>query len=151
MQQIARFGLKAAAVFAGVCVRPHLYMAYRWRECGTEGLYDRSSRPAFCPCQIQADKRERIIRLRCNYRLPYAEIASRTGISIATMVRICLQASVGKSPPLQAALPSAAMRDKHPRDPAYGYEEARAGCVRAVASPLTQANSHVCRIIMPRM
>ena len=105
MQQVTRFGLKAAAAFAGISVRRAYIWRSRWRECGPEGLYDRSSRPAFCPRQTQADKRERIVQLRANCRLPYAEIASRTGLSIATVGRICLQAGVGKLPPLQAPLP----------------------------------------------
>jgi transposase InsO family protein len=105
MQQIARIGLEAAASQAGISKRRAYIWRSRWTKAGVAGLGDRSSRPAFCPHQTQADKRERIIRLRCNYRLPYAEIASRTGISIATAGRVCLQAGVAKLPPLQTALP----------------------------------------------
>ena len=106
MQQATRFGLKAAAAFAGISVRRAYIWRSRWRECGPEGLYDRSSRPAFCPRQTaQADKRERIVQLRANYRLPYAEIARRMGVSVATVGRICSQARAAKLPPLQAPLP----------------------------------------------
>jgi hypothetical protein len=47
MQQISCVGLRAAAAFAGISVRRVYIWHSRWRECGAEGLYDRSSRPAF--------------------------------------------------------------------------------------------------------
>ena len=77
----------------------------RWNGSGKQGLCDRSSRPASSPRQTQSHKRERIIQLRRNHRLIYAEIARRVGVSAATVGRICSRAGVDKLPPLQAVLP----------------------------------------------
>ena len=72
---------------------------------GTDGLCDRSSRPVSSPRQTQPDKRERIVNLHRNYRLPYPEIARRIGVSVATVGRICAQAGAAKLPPIETVLP----------------------------------------------
>ena len=77
MQQIARIGLEAAALQAGISKRRAHIWRSRWNESGEQGLYDRSSRPASSPTQTQLQKQERIIQLRRNHRLVYAEIARR--------------------------------------------------------------------------
>lgn len=105
MQQIACIGLEAAASAAGISKRRAYIWRSRWNDFGEQGLCDRSSRPASSPRQTQSPKRERIIQLRRNHRLIYAEIARRTGVSAATAGRICSQAGVDKLPPLQAVPP----------------------------------------------
>lgn len=105
VQQIARVGLEAAASQAGISKRRAYIWRSRWNDSGEQGLCDRSSRPASSPRQTQSHKRERIIQLRRNHRLIYAEIARRVGVSAATVGRICSRAGVDKLPPLQAVLP----------------------------------------------
>jgi hypothetical protein len=113
MHQIARIGLQEAAAQAGISKRRTYIWHSRWNECGETGLCDRSSRPASSPNQTQSHQRERVIQLRRNHRLIYGEIASRVGLSMATVSRICSQAGVEKPPPLQLYHPSAAMSGKH--------------------------------------
>jgi transposase InsO family protein len=105
IRQIADIGLKAAAGQAGISTRRAHIWRKRWHDCGPDGLCDRSPRPASSPSRTQPDKRERIIQLRRNHRLTYAEIARRIGTSIATVGRICKQAGVAKLPPIEAAPP----------------------------------------------
>jgi transposase InsO family protein len=105
MQQIACIGLEAAASAAGISKRRTYIWHSRWSESGAEGLYDRSSRPASSPSRIQSDKRERVVQLRRNHRLPYARIACRMGLSVATVGRICIQARAAKLPPIEATPP----------------------------------------------
>lgn len=106
MQQIAHIGLKAAACQAGISVRRAQVWQRRWEASDTGSLDDRSSRPHVSPRTTAPDKRERIIALRRNHRLPYPEIARRTGVSTATAGRLCAQAGVAKLPPLGAANPA---------------------------------------------
>lgn len=105
IRQIADIGLKAAAGQAGISTRRAHIWRKRWHDWGPDGLCDRSSRPALSPSRTHLDKRERIIQLRRNHRLTYAEIARRMGASIATVGRICKQAGVAKLPPIEAAPP----------------------------------------------
>ena len=102
MRQIIRIAPKATAAQARISTRRAHTWRKRWHDCGTGGLCNRSSRPVASPRRTQPDKRERIIRLRCNYRLPYAQIACRMGLSIATVGRICLQAGA-RLPSIEAA------------------------------------------------
>jgi len=102
IDQIARIGLKAAAAQAGISTRRAREWHRRFNEAGADGLCDRSSRPHRSPRGTSSDKCERIINLRRNCRLPYPEIASRTGVSTATVGRICAKAVVSKLPPLEA-------------------------------------------------
>ncbi len=114
MQQIAQVGLKTAAHQAGISTRRAQVWHRRFGEAGVDGLYDRSSRPHVSPRITTPDKRERIIDLRRNYRLPYPEIARRTGVSTATVGRICIHAAVAKLPPLETTPPKRRYERKTP-------------------------------------
>ena len=105
IEQIARIGLKAAAHQAGISTRRARVWHSRFSEAGTENLCDRSSRPHTSPRATSQDPRGRIIAMRRNYRLPYAEIARRTGVSTATVGRLCVREGVAKLPPLEAVPP----------------------------------------------
>lgn len=105
IEQIARIGLKAAANQVGISTRRAKEWRSRFNQAGAEGLHDRSSRPHTSPRATAQDKRERILRMRRNYRLSYAQIASRTGVSMATVGRICAHSGLAKLPPLEAAPP----------------------------------------------
>jgi transposase InsO family protein len=105
MEQIAKMGLKAAAGQAGISVRRAKVWRKRWHTSGESGLCDRSSRPHVSPRRTSLDKQERILNLRRHHRLPYPVIACRTGVSPATVGRLCAQAGVNKLPPLEAVPP----------------------------------------------
>lgn len=114
MEQIANVGIKAAASQAGISVRRAQVWQKRWDASDAGSLCDRSSRPHVSPRTTAPDKRERIIALRRNYRLPYPEIAHRTGVSTATVGRICTHAAVAKLPPLETANPARRYERKTP-------------------------------------
>jgi transposase InsO family protein len=105
IEQVARIGLKAAANQAGISTRRARIWHRRFEDVGADGLCDRSSRPHISPRVTPPDKCERIINLRRNHRLPYTQIAYRTGVSPATVGRICSKAGVAKLPPIEAAPP----------------------------------------------
>lgn len=88
IEQIALLGLDEAAWHAGISTR----RARIWQHAAAEGrdaLAGRSSRSFVSPRTTPADKRERIINLRRNHRLTYTAIASRVGVSVATVGRVC--------------------------------------------------------------
>jgi transposase InsO family protein len=103
MEQIAKVGLGAAAGQAGISVRRAQVWRNRWQESGEDGLCDRSSRPHTSPRQVATDKQERIVHLRRNHRLAYTVIAARTGVSPATVGRLCAKAGANALPPRDAA------------------------------------------------
>lgn len=105
IKQIGRIGLPCAAEQAGISPRRAREWLRRHNELGEDGLYDRPSRPHRHPQSIAPDKHERIVNLRRNHRLIYAEIAMRTGVSVATVGRICTKAGVARLPPMEEAPP----------------------------------------------
>ncbi len=105
INQVGRIGLPAAASQAGISIRRAREWLRRLHDQGKDGLYDRSSRPHRHPHALSPDKRECIVNLRRNHRLNYAEIAQRTGVSPATVWRICSRAGVAKLPSMEASIP----------------------------------------------
>jgi transposase InsO family protein len=105
VEQIALLGLDEAARRAGISTRRARIWQQRAIAEGKDALADRSSRPLVSPGATPDDKRQRIVNLRRNHRLSYAVIASRVGVSVATVGRICAQAGVAKLPPLETAPP----------------------------------------------
>lgn len=101
IEQIALLGLEEAARRVGISSRRARIWKQRATEESQNALADRSSRPHVCPRATPADKRSRIVNLRRNHRLAYAVIAERTGVSTATVGRVCAQAGVAKLPSLQ--------------------------------------------------
>ena len=57
--------------------------AYKWvrrfRECGLEGLVDRSSRPCLSPTRLQPETEERILNLRRSHKVGPHQLAALTG------------------------------------------------------------------------
>lgn len=96
LKQAAQLGLPVAAAQAGISLRPQL-----------------------SPRQTGADKRERIVALRRNHRLPYAEIACRIGVAPATVGRICQHAQLAKLPPLQEVPPKCRHERATPGEPLH--------------------------------
>ncbi|OGS94699.1 MAG: integrase [Gallionellales bacterium RIFCSPLOWO2_02_FULL_57_47] len=105
IKQVDRLGLHVAAAQAGISTRRAREWRRRFDEYGKDGLSDRTSRPHRSPRSTAASICERIINLRRNHRLPYTQIACRTGVSPATVGRICSKACVAKLPPVEAAPP----------------------------------------------
>ena len=105
IEQIALQGLDEAARHAGISTRRARIWQQRAAAEGREALADRSSRPLVSPRAAPPDKKERIVNLRRNYRLTYAVIASRVGVSVATVGRVCAQAGVAKLPSMEEAPP----------------------------------------------
>lgn len=105
IEQIDKVGLKAAANQAGISMRRARVWQKRWVDTGMAGLCGRSSCPHVSPRTTAPDKRERIVNLRRNYRLPYPEIARRVRVSVATVGRVCAQAGAAKLPPIEAVPP----------------------------------------------
>jgi len=114
IDEIAKVGLEMAAARAGISARRARLWQLRFAEQGAAGLVDRTSRPHASPRETAADKRERIVNLRRNYRLPYTEIARRVGGSAATVGRLCVSAGVAKLPPLQEMPPKRRYERKTP-------------------------------------
>lgn len=114
IEQIARVGLKQAAAQSGISSRRAKVWQQRFNEAGETGLHDRSSRPQTNRRATPQVTRERIINLRRNWRLPYWEIARRTGVSPATAGRVCTQNGIAKLPPLEAAPPKCRYERKIP-------------------------------------
>jgi transposase InsO family protein len=114
IDEIAKVGLETAAARAGISARRARLWQLRFAEEGVSGLVDRTSRPHASPRETVADKRERIVNLRRNYRLPYTEIARRVGGSTATVGRLCVSAGVAKLPPLQETPPKRRYERKTP-------------------------------------
>lgn len=105
IKQVDRLGLRVAADQAGISIRRAREWLKRFDAGGEAALHDRSSRPHRSPRSSSDEKGERVVNLRRNHRLPYVQIASRTGISPATVGRICSKAGLAKLPPTEAAPP----------------------------------------------
>ena len=105
VRNIVSQGTRKAADAAGVSTRTAVRWKRRHQIEGVAGLRDRSSRPHRSPTRIGADKAERIVGLRRNQRLGYAQIAERVGVSKSTVGRVCLQAGLAKLPSVQHGVP----------------------------------------------
>jgi transposase len=86
----------------------------RYREEGTEGLEDRSSRPRHSPRQLPARLRERVVVLRRKRRTG-RYIARQLGLSAASVSRILRCVHLSR------------WRELEPRAPANRYERAEPG------------------------
>jgi len=105
VRQIVICGLIPAAAAAGISPRTAAKWQARARREGAAGLLDRPSCPRRSPRRTCAEKAERVVRLRRNQRQPYAVIAARVGLSVATVGRLCTAAGCNRLPPLQEAPP----------------------------------------------
>lgn len=87
IERIAALGLKPAAQAAGISERTARKWLRQFKECGAQGLLDRSSRPMKTRTSINAHLAERIERLR-RHRMPMRRIAQVVGRSVATVSRL---------------------------------------------------------------
>src|SRR5580704_3362888 len=79
--------VSAAALRFSVSTKTAAKWVARYRQLGTAGMADRSSRPHCSPRQIASPLLERVVAFRREH-LPGYEIARRTGLSPASVSRI---------------------------------------------------------------
>jgi transposase InsO family protein len=109
-----RVGLCAAAAAYKLSRQTAAKWVGRYRQQGLRGLEDRSSRPRCSPRRTPEPVQARVIELRREHLAGYG-IASRTGLSLATVSRILRRARLSR------------WRDLNPPPPVVRYEHPRAG------------------------
>lgn len=100
--------MAAAAIAAGVSDRTGWKWLRRYREEGSEGLHDRSSRPHRVR-RTGVSRKKRIVRLR-RARLTCRQIAGKVKRSVATVARVVKAAGLARLKSLDP--PAAARRYK---------------------------------------
>lgn len=102
--------------------------AHRWinryRQHGTSGLYDRSSKPNTSPASTPDQTRQFVLKTRETERLGRDEIARRAGISPATVSRIIARAGL---PALHELDPVTGIRIRATRRTQLRYEREAPG------------------------
>ncbi len=106
--------LRSAAARFSVSSKTAAKWLSRYRELGTAGLADRSSRPHCSPRQVSFLLVEKVLALRRGH-MPGYEIARRTGLSPASVSRILRRAKLSR------------WRDLNPPPPVQRYEHPRPG------------------------
>lgn len=107
----------------GVSVRTAYKWLARYRQEGRRGLENRSSRPHWCPHQIDETQRQRIIKARYKRRI-YRQISQESGISVSTIARLLRREGLNRLAALEPAPPPKRYEREAPGAP--GYQEARA-------------------------
>jgi transposase InsO family protein len=119
-EDLARFVLeqgatrKAAAAAFRVSVKTVTKWVGRYVTYGLVGMVDRSSRPHRSPRRIGDERVQRVVELRGS-KMPGYAIASRSGVSAASVSRILRRAHLSR------------WRDLNPPPPVVRYERARPG------------------------
>ena len=98
----------------GISLRTVYKWRGRYRDYGSEGLQDRSSRPSQTPGRTPASVEARVVRLRRERRI-MERIAEETGVSRATVGRILARHGLNR------------WRDLEPSEPVVRYERDRPG------------------------
>ncbi len=106
--------LSAAAARFSVSAKTAAKWVSRYRQLGTAGLADGSSRPHFSPRQTSSSLVEKVLALRRGH-MPGYEIARRTGLSPASVSRILRRARLSR------------WRDLNPPPPIQRYEHPHPG------------------------
>lgn len=103
--------VEEAAQAAGVSVRTAYKWLKRFRECGVDGLNDRSSRPRRCPHETPSAIVEQVIEHRRS-RQTYRQIAEKLPVAPSTIARLLRRAGLHRLADLEPALPE--NRYEHP-------------------------------------
>ena len=111
--------LRRAAERFGVAVTTARRWADRYREQGSAGMTDRSSRPKHCPHQLSQRTERRIIGLRVTRRWGPARIAYHLGLNPSTVHKVIQRYGC---PPLAWTDPATGCRIKTSRPPRRSYE-----------------------------
>ena len=98
----------------GISLRTVYKWRGRYRDYGSEGLQDRSSRPSQTPGRTPASVEARVVQLR-RERCIMERIAEETGVSRATVGRILARHGLNR------------WRDLEPSEPVVRYERDRPG------------------------
>ena len=98
----------------GISLRTVYKWRGRYRDYGSEGLQDRSSRPSQTPGRTPASVEARVVQLRRERRI-MERIAEETGVSRATVGRILARHGLNR------------WRDLEPSEPVVRYERDRTG------------------------
>lgn len=104
---------EAAAQAAGVCPRTARKWIDRYRREGVKGLKDRSSRPHRLRCPTPPAVIEQIEALR-RQRMTGKQIASKIGVSAATVSRVLQRLGLSKLKALEPAVPVRRYEREHP-------------------------------------
>jgi transposase len=91
--------------------------AGRYRQYGTAGLHDRSSRPHHSPRQTPAAVERQVVRLRREHHIGPVRLAARCGLAASTAHRILVR----------HGLPALAATDRATGEPVRRYERSRPG------------------------
>ena len=113
VRRMTQDGLRVeeAAQAAGVSVRTAYKWLQRFRQEGTAGLQNRSSRPSHCPHAIDAAKVEQAMEQR-RARRTYRDIAIELGLARSTVGRLLQRAGLNRLARLEPAAPI--RRYEHP-------------------------------------
>jgi transposase InsO family protein len=103
-----------AAVAAGVTSRTVYRWLARWRQQGSQGLRDRSSRPLRIPHRVQGDLIEQIRALREQQRISGSEISFRLGVPRSTVARWLSRLGLGRLRQLAAPEPVRRYQKQYP-------------------------------------
>jgi transposase InsO family protein len=103
-----------AAEAAGISKRTAFKWKKRFLEAGEAALVDRSSRPHWMPRRAHPDRIEEVIRLR-RRRYTGPQIASRVGLSSATVARILARHGLAR------------LKSLEPKEPILRYQRDRPG------------------------
>ncbi len=103
-----------AASAAGLSRRTAFKWKRRFTEAGEAALVDRSSRPRRMPRQAHPDRVEEVLRLR-RRRYTGPQIASRVGLSSATVARILVRQGLSR------------LKSLEPKEPILRYQRDRPG------------------------
>lgn len=98
----------------GISVRTVYKWQKRYRDCGSAGLLDRSSKPMHSPARTPAAPEALVVSLRRQKRT-YDRIADQTGLSRSTVGRILVRHGLNR------------WRDLEPAEPVIRYERERPG------------------------
>ncbi|MCW0404763.1 hypothetical protein NB689_000236 [Xanthomonas sacchari] len=96
--------VEAAAHAAGVSVRTASKWLRRFKEEGTAGLMDRSSRPRHCPHAIAQSIVDQLLEQR-RCRQTYRQIAGQLPVAPSTIARLLRRAGLHRLAELEPALP----------------------------------------------
>ncbi len=109
------YTLKAAAAVFHVSPKTVAKWTRRYRQSGSDGLKDRSSKPHRSPRQTPSTLLERVLQLRRERRNGW-QIARELGLSRATVSRILCRAGLNRSRSLDPPPPVVRYEHKRPGD-----------------------------------
>jgi transposase InsO family protein len=110
-----RLSLRAAAAECGLSRQSAAKWVQRFRQQGTSGLRDRSSRPRHSPRQTSAELIAQVEQMR-RQRWTGVRIAQATGLSRATVSRILVRLKLNKARMLEPQMPTVRYEHAAPGD-----------------------------------